>query len=872
MADEGAGRELSGPEQGELCEALLKAFPTPDELTELVLVGLDENLHAIAKESNLRSAFLQLIQHTESHGRTSELFDAVLARRPKLTELRALVARLRGKAPAAADPSGPSTEHVSISRLPVPGKYLFGRDKELAQLDAAWSDPRVHIVSIVAMGGAGKTALVDWWLKAMEREGWRGAERVYGWSFYSQGSSNTASGDTFLAEALRWFGNTEPVPLSAWDRGVLLAKLVKQHKTLLVLDGLEPLQAPPGVDGGKIRDQGVAALVRELAAGGRGLCVISTRLAIYDLGSREDGPAPKIDLDKLSPEDGAKLLEVLGAKGTHKELVDAAAEMKGHALALTLLGSYLADACEGDIRKRREIGLLEGDMTGGEHAKRAMAAYARWFGEGPDIAVLRLLGLFDRPADAGCIKALRAAPAILKLTESLVGMSDTRWNQTLAKLRRAHLVAEASEGEHGTIDAHPLVREHFGARLREEAPEAWREGHGRLFEHLQKVAPEFPEDTLAMAPLYAAVVHGCLAGRRQKALDDVLKRRVNRESEFFDSKKLGAFGARLGMLAAFFDPQWTRLAPGLTETAAAFVLGNAGFALRALGRLDEAAEPMRLALDKAVAQDAWKNASAAAGNLSELHLARGAVREAVEAARQSIELADRSGDWGQRMGLRTTLADTLHQAGSLDEARSLFEEAETLQQKQQPKYPRLYSLQGFRYCDLLLGQGRIEDVLDRARQTLDWVTQQRWLLDIALDHLSLGRGHLALAFSDRPGNLATARAELDHAVTGFRQAGQQDELPRGLLARAELHLATSDLPAAERDLEEALSIAARSGMRLFEADAHLGFTRLHLARRDPIAARKSLSSAKVLIERTGYRRRNPELASLEEALLLAEKS
>src|SRR5205823_860841 len=123
-------------------------------------------------------------------------------------------------------------------------------------LDEAWGDDRTHAVSIVAMGGAGKSALVDGWLKEMEKDGWRGAERVYGWSFYSQGSSNTASGDTFLAEALRWFGDQKPDSGSAWDKGERLARLVKQRRTLLVLDGLEPLQAPPGQDEGRIRDHG----------------------------------------------------------------------------------------------------------------------------------------------------------------------------------------------------------------------------------------------------------------------------------------------------------------------------------------------------------------------------------------------------------------------------------------------------------------------------------------------------------------------------------------------------------------------------------------------------------------------------------------
>lgn len=817
-------------------------------------------------------AWLAAIQHWPLDGRaisegTEHQIDvdfAMIARRVRLL--------FEGQQPATATPGGAaiSPERISTSRLPVPGKYLFGRDIELARLDAAWADPRAHVISIIAMGGAGKSALVDAWLKELEKDGWRGAERVFGWSFYSQGSSTTASGDTFIAAALRWFGDTDPTAGSAWEKGERLARLVKQQRTLLVLDGMEPLQAPPGQGEGKIRDHGVAALVRELAAGGRGLCVISSRLAVADLASREDVAAPRVELDRLSAEDGARLLDALGTQGPRAELEQAAREVKGHALALTLLGSYLVDACGGDVRRRREIGPLEGDVTGGDHAKRAMADYARWLGEGAEVVVLRLLGLFDRPADDGCIRALRAAPAIPGLTEALIGMSEISWKQTLAKLRRAHLVAEASEGEAGAVDAHPLVREHFGARLREEAEEAWREGHGRLFDHLRYAAPEFPKDTVTMAPLYAAVVHGCRAGREQEAFDEVRVRRVNRGNEFFNMHKLGAFSEELAMLSAFFDPAWTRVTPRLTEAAAVAVLSAAGFTLRALERLEEAAEPLRLALAKDLAQQAWKSAAIDATNLSELHLARGAVRDAVAVAKQGVELADRSGEPIEKRDNRATLADALHQAGRLDEARTLFEQAEAQQKAQEPAHPRLYSQQGFRYCEFLLGEGKAEDVLDRAAYALAGAKRHGWPFDIALDNLSLGRAHLLLALRDRTANLRPALAEINEAVTGFRQAGQQDYFPLGLLARAELHLAARDLTAAERDLDEALSIAIRGGMCLHEADAYLGFARLHLARHDRNAARASLADAKALIERTGYHRRDPDLADIETALTAAE--
>jgi hypothetical protein len=56
-----------------------------------------------------------------------------------------------------------------------------------------------------------------------------------------------------------------------------LAKLVAHRRTLLVLDGLEPLQNPPGPQEGRLREPSLQALLRELAAFNTGLCVIATR-------------------------------------------------------------------------------------------------------------------------------------------------------------------------------------------------------------------------------------------------------------------------------------------------------------------------------------------------------------------------------------------------------------------------------------------------------------------------------------------------------------------------------------------------------------------------------------------------------------------
>ncbi len=224
--------------------------------------------------------------------------------------------------------------------------------------------------------------------------------------------------------ALRWFGDPDPTKGSPWDKGERVANLIRRSRTLLVLDGLEPLQQPPGPEEGKLKDQALQAFLRELAAQQRGLCVVTTRVKISDLEGFAQSTVRQEDLDYLSPQAGAQILRAQRVVGDDAELEAAAAEFGGHSLALTLLGSYLADVCGGDIRRRREIGPLEEDERHGGHARRVMAAYEKWLGEGPELAVLRLLGLFDRPVPADAIAVLRAAPVIPGLTDTLQNLSD----------------------------------------------------------------------------------------------------------------------------------------------------------------------------------------------------------------------------------------------------------------------------------------------------------------------------------------------------------------------------------------------------------------------------------------------------------------
>ena len=618
--------------------------------------------------------------------------------------------------------SGPPPFDISrIDRYAPAG--LIGREAETKLLEDAWAKAvageaqRPRVIAFVALGGEGKTALVANWAVGMADKGWPHAEAAFGWSFYSQGSSEqqAASSDLFLAEALKFFGAAAVEGVeSAHDKGRRLAASVGARRAALILDGLEPLQYPPTSPlAGQLKDQGLSALLKGLAQNNKGLCLVTTRYQIRELEPYATA-ATQRDLAPLSTEAGGHLLEALGVNGTQAEREKLSADVKGHALTLTLIGGYLRDAYGGDIRRRDRIRLADADaeMQAG-HAFRAMDAYSEWFesdGEKgqPALAMLRLPGLFDRPADAGCLAALWRAPAIEGLTEPLVALSEAQRNIVLTRLASAKLVTvnRAADGALVSLDAHPLLREFFAKTLRKNRRKAWKAAHRRLYEHLTTTAIDKPAPTLDdLQPLYQAVAHGCLAGRRQEACDKVYHDRILRGTHyggFYSAKKLGAFGADLGAVACFFKTPWSRVSPELTPAYQAWLLNEAAFRLRGLGRLTEALEPMRAALVGAVAQKDWQNAAIRASNLSELELTFGEVEPAIRNGEAAVVHADRSDDPARQIIGRTRHADALHQAGRKAKAGKLFAEAEARQAVQLTDYWQLYSLTGFSYCDCLL--------------------------------------------------------------------------------------------------------------------------------------------------------------------------
>lgn len=769
---------------------------------------------------------------------------------------------------------------------------LIGREQELALLDLAFTQPHTAIVSLVAWGGVGKTMLVQHWLRRLESEQWRGTRQVYAWSFYSQGTTEDrqASEDMFLAHALEWFGVQCEPTLSPWEKGRLLADAVAIGRTLLILDGIEPLQYPPGPMGGQLRAPGVQSLLRNVArmlprSEHQGLCLATTREPLADLvdSQRHDGgtwgSVLRVNLGNLTDDAGAALLHHAGAKHAgaaeikpdDSELVAASRDVDGHALTLNLLGRFLARAHSGDIRQRDLVKFEDADRTiQGGTTFRMLAAFRNWFARSGEfgarqLAVLQIVSLFDRPAGAGCIAELRKMPIIQGLTDSLFvrhtsvqssentarPISDEEWNCAVSFLSDFCLVVNniAARIEDCTLECHPLVREYFVASLSEHHC-TYHHAHMRVCTYLLDSILDNRRPALAsLGPMYQAIWHACQAGEQQIACDNIYKKHILNYNEYFSVKMVGAFSDEAAALHAIGGKS-SKLRGDLFPNDRAWIKSQSAYTLRAHARIESAStEMMQSAADYLSIHD-LVNASIVTDNASDLKCTLGKLGDSLELARTAILLAQRAKDTYRAAAAAAGQANTLLAHGDFAEAIQTFQLAERLQALDDPRYQLLYSRPGFLWNECMLHP--IEVLAWRMSLNEDderdspSVCEELSLIDCVVGRvqsdmreasilLDVSLNKLIIVLSSILENVLKRTVSASHismmqyaqeAEASIRKSGRTDQYPLFLRRAAWARWLANDVGGAVENLNEAMEIALRGPMRLEHVDILLYRARL----------------------------------------------
>jgi len=633
---------------------------------------------------------------------------------------------------------------TDVHHLPKPTTALIGRKDELTQLTEAFTNPNKRLAIIVAAGGIGKSALTDEWLQEIAAHNYHGKTRVFGWSFYSQGSHNTFTNSVtvhsplgarasrplnggqdgrvpwkrqgggerlpnsqpFFSAVFKFFNkyraknNQIEIPKDEIEKARVLAECLLQQPCLLILDGLEPLQYSQNLlaMNGELQDSSLKEFIacfRRTA--GKSFVLLSSRQPLVELKKWHPAHYLSLSLNTFIDEEGAELLlsfkkddlETPEIDGTVKECEEVSRNFGGHALSLVLLAKliiYYHKDVKGNIRYAQELPPLtsaHGDSDAekdSRHALRVLDYYDRLLDKNSR-CFMQLLGLLDRPMNAA-EKAVLIANA--NHAEALRALTDLDWKKLEQRLENSGLLlGKKGKFERLEWDTHPIIRNFFGQKFKENHIEMFKQAHLVLFEYFQKLPEKefgkyLPDTLEEMQPLYRAVVHGCLAGEHKQAISDIYYKRISRGKYYYSQSYLGAYNQDLSVLQMAIYELKKLQTSAFPETAISNILATISSCLMSLGRLDDAIKYTKCIIkrySKFNDQATFHCITISYQNLVDIYSVLGNLYLAKKASIKTIEFSKLSKNLDHEIIGNNYLATTYYLSGKLEESEIIFKNA-----------------------------------------------------------------------------------------------------------------------------------------------------------------------------------------------------
>ena len=455
--------------------------------------------------------------------------------------------------------------------------------------------------------------------------------------------------------------------------------------------------------------------------------------------------------------------------------------------------------------------------------------------------------------------------------KSLRGLSPNDWSIVARRLVKYGFLMPKEEEETKRMrwDCHPLIREHFRAKLRRDV-DAWRDAHQILFQYFEKVAEPRPDSLPGLVPLYRAVHHACLAQDYRHALQVYKNRILRDEAQGYSTNRLGAAAEDTGCLKRFLSQDSetkAALVAALGEGDVAWLWARMSFCQTCRGHLDEAVYYRRKQLEFCEDRNDLMGAASASEYLSSLYVLRGDLIDAEEAAKKAIEFAERANDWGQQMRGHSRLGTVLYFRGTMQDAARHFNEAKKLQEKMEGNKPWVIADYGFYYrlfkLDLAETQQEYDSILHDAEGASG--PDENWLAPLGLDRLVK-----AIVFSNT-GEMRKAETVFHEAIETLKESGFVVLVPYYFNNMAEFDIRRGHFDSAMENATKALQIASDYGMPLLKADSYLAVAEVQVAKRSPNEARISLERATNLANEHGYHLRKIELDLLEGEIASLEK-
>jgi hypothetical protein len=316
-----------------------------------------------------------------------------------------------------------------------PAQHFRGREVKLQELKDWLAAPVTpdRVVSVVAAGGAGKTALVD---KAVHEAKLSDRAGVFAWSFYEDPHT-----DAFLRAAYVYFTGEKDAPAGGMLERLQLA-LSGDVPHVLILDGLERVQSEGGTHRrGELEDQQLKRLVRALAGGlGSARALVTSRFPLVDLENWTGAGHRAIVLDDLELPVALDVLRAWGVKGDDAVLARLIEPLDigglYHALSVAVLGSYLGNFAGGDPGRAPEFSWEDASESDPKARRlgRILEQYAKAL-TAAERDLLARLSLFPRGVRVELLGWIVQSGG--KVAGALIGLADQQLVKAFGTAQRA---------------------------------------------------------------------------------------------------------------------------------------------------------------------------------------------------------------------------------------------------------------------------------------------------------------------------------------------------------------------------------------------------------------------------------------------------
>ena len=725
-------------------------------------------------------------------------------------------------------------------------------------------------------------------------------------SFY-----NVPNPDRFFAQLSAWLAGTpfdESAKAASYqqilqDLARVASAAERQGGILLVLDGLEKVQDDGARGGvfGQLLDGRLSDLVLRLAGGWvPGVrAIITTRFPIAELDQAfYAGQAPHycpIRVAQISEETGVALLRKLKVRGTDEDRRRIVRECGCHAMTVDLAGGYLAEFCEGNpdapldlptaeeldeaIAKEQDPGrraVLEQEQRFARIALR----YRKGLGD-RDAAALALMErvcLFRLGVDAETLASIFTGRGKQRISGwHLSRLKQTQVKQKLQKLAQMRLLeptkppASKSKWKSKSkiyYSVHPAVRDGFLGGLDESTAQRGHEAARKGLEAALSERPggRHPSDP-ATLDLLEEIIHHTLEASHVKEAWEIHRHRIGGYENL--GWRLGAYerGERIcRAFAAGDSPQSVLSTYGsedkptgeaaypfesLSDKRQAIFINEWALYLSELGRLDAAGVCHERAVQMAIQQENWGDASTGNQNLAEVRLLAGRLTAGLRAAEEGLRLGELAGKAEERSSSHSFRGHARALHGETHAALEDFDQALHWQHQVDGKTDRpLYSLRGVQYTELLARLTRNEEAKRLTEENYRVSTDIMGPSYIQFPHCRLVLADLAR----EGGDVAEAVRLQEQAHEWAVARDAKGILCWSALVRARIQIAqaTSQDSDARREeflaqvaktLAEGIHIARECGFGIFHIDLLAERARLHLLRGDPESALADLRVA-----------------------------